>query len=191
MLRQNNPRAFCRFTSLLTVLLLALLGVLLVSFPALSNVDLSWLAHQRDQASAQSQAHSGLEYLRELIISFIAEQASQVNRDIAVTYVEGDTFADFEGFLRQHLEGSGLSHQTSLSEAITFKEGQRRGRYLLLHTIDKAPAGEAYQIIEIKQYDDDQHSLMIVSTGIMGKVTVHEQANYTIVMNPPPVMYRR
>ena len=190
MLRQNNPRAFCRFTSLLTVLMVALLGVLLVSFPALSNVDLSWLTNQHDQASAQSQAQSGLVYMRELIISFIADQASQAKGDIAVTYVEGDPFADFEGFLRQHLEGVELSDQTSLSEAITFKEGQRSGRYLLLHNIDQAPAGEAYQIIEIKQYDDDRHSLMIVSTGIQGKVTVHEQANYAIVMNPPPVMYR-
>lgn len=190
MLRQNKPRALFRFTSLLTVLCVALFGGLLVSFPALSHVNLSWRADQRDKASARAQAEAGLAYMRELIVSFIADRVARASDENMLGYVQGNPFADFETFLRQHLAQSNLYLDSSLSEPIAFIEDQRRGRYLLLQTIETTPLDQAYQIIEIKQFNDDPHHMTIISTGLQGKFTLRKQENYAIAMNPPTVLCR-
>jgi len=168
------------FSSVLTMIFVALFSVLAISFTAMSNINVQMSRNHRDLSAAQAAAESGLEYIHYFIVSYIDNQAPKTLNNIVDDTDSSIIYYDFTSFLGGQMSSAVLSTNQSISEPVTFSNDGRTGLEVAVPFISFPSDNRAGFTLTIRQYNDDLQTLNIISTGTMAGISREVSINYSM-----------
>ncbi|MBN2376966.1 MAG: hypothetical protein JXD22_11220 [Sedimentisphaerales bacterium] len=176
----KRHKKLCRGgTSLISVFFVTLFGVLSISFVAMSNTNVQMSRNHRDMSQAQLAAESGLEYAQCIFQRYMAVATGFYTPQITDLQAES-VFDEFAAFLDSELSYQGAINYEAVSPVVNFTEGGYTGKEVTVPAVAIDSQVPANFTLHFRQFDDDPHTLEVISTGTKDGIIRKVRLTYRI-----------